>query len=300
MGMKVNRNIATLSLVAAVFTVLLLAAATAGCTGTDRQDDGEVVVAVTIPPEQEFVERVGGDHVRVILLVPPGADPHTYEPPPGVLADVAEADMYAVVGSGIEFELAWQEKIAALNPEMLVVDCSRGVDLIRAGDGEHGGADPHIWTSPRNAKVMVEEIREGLIAVDPENAEDYRRNADAYLGELDALDAEITGALAASGVKTVMVYHSSWAYLARDYGFAEVPIESEGKEPSPQRLEHLIKQAEEEKIKVIFASPEHSTRSAEVIADAIGGTVVTVSPLAKDYLANMQRVASAFAESGRP
>ena len=298
--MKVNRNIATLSLVAAVFTVLLLAAATAGCTGTDRQDDGEVVVAVTIPPEQEFVERVGGDHVRVILLVPPGADPHTYEPPPGVLADVAEADMYAVVGSGIEFELAWQEKIAALNPEMLVVDCSRGVDLIRAGDGEHGGADPHIWTSPRNAKVMVEEIREGLIAVDPENAEDYRRNADAYLGELDALDAEITGALAASGVKTVMVYHSSWAYLARDYGFAEVPIESEGKEPSPQRLEHLIKQAEEEKIKVIFASPEHSTRSAEVIADAIGGTVVTVSPLAKDYLANMQRVASAFAESGRP
>ncbi len=119
-------------------------------------------------------------------------------------------------------------------------------------------------------------------------------------GELDALDTEIAGALAASGVKTVMVYHSSWAYLARDYGFTEVPIESEGKEPSPQRIEHLIKQAEEEKIRVIFASPEHSTRSAEVIADAIGGTVVTVSPLAKDYLANMRHVASAFAESNRP
>ncbi|KAF5087528.1 MAG: zinc ABC transporter substrate-binding protein [Methanoculleus horonobensis] len=295
-----NNNTVRLSLVAAGFIVFLLAAAAAGCTGTDRQDGGEVVVAVTIPPEEEFVERVGGDHVRVILLVPPGADPHTYEPPPGVLADVAEADMYAVVGSGIEFELAWREKIAALNPGMLVVDCSRGVDLITTGDAEHGGTDPHIWTSPKNAKVMVEEIREGLIAVDPENAGDYRRNADAYLGELDALDAEIADALAASGVKTIMVYHSSWAYLARDYGFAEVPIESEGKEPSPQRLEHLIKQAEEEKIKVIFASPEHSTRSAEVIADAIGGTVVTVSPLAKDYLANMQRVASAFAESGRP
>ena len=295
-----NNNTVRLSLVAAGFIVFLLAAAAAGCTGTDRQDGGEVVVAVTIPPEEEFVERVGGDHVRVILLVPPGADPHTYEPPPGTLADVAGADMYAVVGSGIEFELAWREKIAALNPGMLVVDCSRGVDLITTGDAEHGGTDPHIWTSPKNAKVMVEEIREGLIAVDPENAEDYRRNADVYLGELDALDAEIADALAAAGVKTIMVYHSSWAYLARDYGFTEVPIESEGKEPSPQRLEHLIKQAEEEKIKVIFASPEHSTRSAEVIADAIGGTVVTVSPLAKDYLANMQRVASAFAESGRP
>lgn len=300
MGTKGNSNTTSLSLVAAVLAVFLLAAATAGCTGTDRQNDGKIVVAATIPPEQEFVEQVGGDHVRVILLVPPGADPHTYEPPPGVLADVAEADMYAVVGSGIEFELAWREKIAALNPGMLIVDCSRGVDPIAAGEGDHAGTDPHIWTSPKNAKVMVEEIREGLITVDPENAEDYRRNADAYLGELDALDAEIAGALAESGVKAVMVYHSSWAYLARDYGFVEVPIESEGKEPSPQRIEHLIKQAEEEKIRVIFASPEHSTRSAEVIADAVGGTVVTVSPLAKDYLANMRHVARAFAESGRP
>ena len=286
-------NITSRSLVAAVFAVLLLTAATAGCIGTDRhQQDGEIVVAVTIPPEQEFVERVGGDHARVVLLVPPGADPHTYEPPPGVLADVAEADMYAAVGSGIEFELAWKDKIAALNPGMLVVDCSRGVDLI--------STDPHIWVSPRNAKVMVENICRGLIEVDPENATDYRRNADAYREELDALDAEIADALARSGVTKIMVYHASWAYFARDYGLVEVPIESEGKEPSPQRIEHLVRQAEEEGIRVIFASPEHSTRSAEVIAKEVNGTVVQVSPLAGDYLANMRRVALAFAESGGP
>ncbi len=300
MGSQDKDNVAPFSLVSAVFIVLLLAAATAGCTGAERQEDGKIVVAVTIPPEQEFAERVGGDHVRVILLVPPGADPHTYEPPPAVLADVAEADMYAVVGSGIEFELAWQEKIAALNPEMLVVDCSRGVDLISTGEGGHAGPDPHIWVSPRNAKIMVENIRRGLAEVDPANAEDYRRNADLYQGELDALDAEIAGALAESGVTKVMVYHSSWAYLARDYGLVEVPIEDEGKEPSPQRIEHLITQAKEERIRVIFASPEHSTRSAEVIADEIGGTMVPVSPLAKDYLENMRHVASAFAGSSGP
>ncbi|WP_292729654.1 metal ABC transporter solute-binding protein, Zn/Mn family [Methanoculleus sp.] len=297
MGSQDKGNITSLSLIAAAFVILLLAAATAGCTGTDRQQDDRVVVAVTIPPEQEFVERIGGDHVRVILLVPPGADPHTYEPPPGVLADVAEADMYAVVGSGIEFELAWQEKIAALNPDMLVVDCSQGVDLISTGEGGHPGSDPHIWVSPRNAKVMVENIREGLVEVDPANANDYNRNAAAYQEELDTLDVEIAGALAESGTTKVMVYHSSWAYLARDYGLVEVPIEDEGKEPSPQRLEHLITQAKEEQIRVIFASPEHSTRSAEVIADEIDGTVVLVSPLAKDYLENMRDVASAFAGS---
>lgn len=284
--MKPQATIALYLLVA----VLLLAA---GCTGVDhREQDAAIVVAVTIAPEQEFVERVGGDHVRVVLLVPPGADPHTYEPPPGILADVAGADMYAAVGSGVEFELSWKDKIAALNPGMLVVDCSRGVDLI--------STDPHIWVSPRNAKVMVENICRGLIEVDPENATDYRRNADAYLDDLDALDAEIADALARSGVTKIMVYHASWAYFARDYGLVEVPIESEGKEPSPQRIEHLVRQAEEEGIRVIFASPEHSTRSAEVIAKEVNGTVVQVSPLAGDYLANMRRVALAFAESGGP
>lgn len=300
MGSQGKGIVNPLSLVAAAFVVLMLAATTAGCTGTDRQDDGKIVVAVTIPPEQEFVERVGGDHVRVILLVPPGADPHTYEPPPGVIADLADADIYAVVGSGIEFELAWKDKIAAMNPGMLIVDCSRGIDLISTGEEDHSGTDPHIWLSPGNAKVMVENICQGLIEVDPANADEYRRNADTYQGGLDALDREIAGALAESGVEKIMVYHPSWAYFARDYGLEEIPIENEGKEPSPRGIEHLIKQAKEEHITVIFASPEYSTRSAEVIADEIGGTVVLVSPLAKDYLANMRHVAAAFAGSGSP
>ncbi|MGB4278883.1 MAG: zinc ABC transporter substrate-binding protein [Methanoculleus sp.] len=284
-------GIKPLSLVAVACLLLGLMTAMAGCTDADgeMEDNDRIAVVVTIPPQQEFVERVGGDHVRVILLVPPGADPHTYEPAPAVLAAVAEADLYAMVGSGIEFEIAWGEKIAALNPDMTVVNCSQGVEVI--------AADPHIWTSPRNAKVMVENIRDGLIEADPENAEDYRRNAAAYLDDLDALDAEISALIAGSGVRVVLVDHPSWAYLARDYGFEEVAIESEGKEPSPKRIEHLIRLAEEEGIRVVFASPEHSTRSAGVIAEAIGGSVVTVSPLKKDYLDNMRQVAAAFAGS---
>jgi len=284
-----------LYLVLVACLLLGLMSTMAGCTDTNGEveDDDRIVVVVSIPPQQEFVERVGGDHVRVILLVPPGADPHTYEPAPRVLTGVAEADMYAMVGSGIEFEIAWGEKIAAMNPDMLVVNCSRGVEPIAADRM----TDPHIWTSPRNAKVMVENIRDGLIEVDPENAEDYHRNAAAYLDDLDALDAEISAAIAGSGVRVVLVDHPSWAYLARDYGFEEVAIESEGKEPSPKRIEYLIQLAEEEGIRVVFASPEHSTRSAQVIAEAIGGSVVTVSPLKKDYLDNMQQVAAAFAGS---
>lgn len=294
------RSIAASSyLVVAIFTIVLIVVSAAGCTETASQrDDGHIVVTVTIPPEMEFVERVGGDHVQVILLVPPGADPHTYELPPGILADVAEADAYAMVGSGMEFELAWKDRITALNPDMLVINCSNGIELISDDEGRHTRTDPHVWLSPRNAKTMVENICQGLIDIDPTNAADYRRNTDLYQEDLDVLDREIEEAISKSGVNKIMVYHSSWAYFARDYDIEEISIESEGKEPSPRRIENLVDQAKEEQISMIFASPEHSTRSAEVIADEIGGTVVLVSPLEQDYLTNMREVASAFAGSG--
>jgi zinc transport system substrate-binding protein len=276
---------------AVLIGVILLAAVMAGCTDGQQTETGSPIttVVVTIPPQAEFVERIGGDHVRVVLMVPPGNDPHTYEPTSGQLAEVAGADMYAAVGSGIEFERAWLEKIAGLNSDMLIVDCSRGIDLIEG--------DPHIWLSPKNAKIMVENICQGLIQVDPENTDEYRRNADAYLQELDALDAEIARSLEAMQTRKIMVYHASWGYLARDYGLVEISIESEGKEPTPQGIERLIEEARSENISVIFAEPEFSTRSAEVIAHEINGTVVLVSPLKKEYLENMRQVAAAFAGS---
>jgi zinc transport system substrate-binding protein len=278
--------------------VLLVAAVLPGCTNTQPSppSSAETTVVVTIPPQQEFVERVGGDRVQVVLLVPPGADPHTYEPTPGQLAEVADADMYAAVGSGVEFELAWLDRIASLNPGMAIIDCSEGVDLIASPDGR--GTDPHIWLSPRNAGIMVENIYQGLAGVDPGNASYYRRNADTYLLDLDALDKEIAAALKGKENRTIMVYHPSWGYLARDYNLTVIPIESEGKEPAPRDIADLIRQAEEENISVIFASPEFSTRSAQAVAREINATVVLASPLEKNYLENMRRVAGAFARSG--
>lgn len=272
----------------AVLAALLLLASAAGCTGVEQPDTpgDTIAVAVTIPPQAEFVERVGGDRVRVVVMVPPGASPHTYEPTPGDLATVSSAAMYAKVGSGVEFERAWMDKITGLNPAMLVVDCSEGVDLIEA--------DPHIWTSPRNAGIMVENIYTGLVTVDPEQQEYYRQNRDAYLQELESLDREIRQAVEESGTEKIMVYHPAWTYFAAEYGLVQVPIEEEGKEPAPQTLSRLIEEAKAENITVIFAEPEFSTRSAEVIAAEVGGRVVLVSPLARNYTANMRTVAEAF------
>ena len=285
------------------------------CTKKADKDVNEekIRVVVSIPPQAEFVERVGEDRVIVTVMVPPGASPHTYEPTPGQLEEISKAKIYAKVGSGIEFELAWMDKIIKMNGEMLVVDCSRGVKLFSVSYkyGEASvyyeydesdeaksylkGIDPHIWLSPANAKIMVENIYEGLVQIDPQRKEYYKKNLDSYLLELDKLDDEIVQTFSGKENKKIIVFHPTWAYFAKDYGIEQIPIEKEGKEPTAKGIENLISQAKEYNIKVIFASPEFSIKSAETVAREIGGEVFLVSSLKKDYLENMRKAAEAFA-----
>jgi len=196
---------------------------------------------------------------------------------------------------------------------MLVVDCSRGVKLFTVSYkyGEAAvyyeydesdkaksylkGIDPHIWLSPANAKIMVENIYEGLVQIDPENQKYYKKNLDSYLLELDKLDDEIVQTFSGKENKKIIVFHPTWAYFAKDYGIEQIPIEEEGKEPTAKGIEDLISQAKEYNIKVIFASPEFSTKSAWTVAREIGGEVFLVSSLKKDYLENMRKAAEAFA-----
>lgn len=266
----------------------------------EGEKDGRVGVAVTILPQAEFVEKVGGEKVRVTVMVPPGASPHTYEPKPAQMAALAEAEMYAKVGSGVEFELVWMDKLVATNKELVVVDCSKGVTLREMvaeeepeeEDEHHGRMDPHIWMSPVNARIMVSNICDGLVAVDPANRGYYEQNRDAYRQQLEEIDREMREGLAAVKNRRFMVYHPAFGYFAAEYGLTMIPIEEEGKEPTAAGLKRLIEQAKAQGIRVIFAEPQFNPKSAEVIAEAIGGRVVLIDSLAKDYIGNLRRLLS--------
>ncbi|MBN2463927.1 MAG: zinc ABC transporter substrate-binding protein [Dehalococcoidia bacterium] len=267
------------------------------CQGTSQGVE-KIGVVVTIVPQIGFVQNVGGDKVDITVMVPPGADPHTYEPTPSQMVKISEAKMYAKVGSGVEFELTWMGKIIEQNKAMLVVDCSNGIQMremegynFDEDSGEyHRGEDPHIWLSPKNAKLMVENICTGLIQVDPQSEAYYNQNRDEYLAKLDALDKYIQEELSGIGNRRFIVFHPSWGYFAKDYNLEQIPIEIGGKEPSAKDIANLIQKAEEQNIKVIFASPEFNPRSAEVIAKEIGGRVIFIDPLAEDYIGNMRTV----------
>jgi len=267
------------------------------------ENNGKIIIVASVLPQKEFIDKVGGDKVQTVIMVPPGADPHIYEPKASQLQQVARAQMFAQVGSGIEFEMIYMDKIKSLNPNMVVINTSKGINFIPSTikEEEHvdegmnqSESDPHVWVSPKNAEIMVENIYTGLVKIDPENKEYYLINKENYLKELRQLDKNISSKISDKKGEKILVYHPAWGYFCREYGLTQIAIENEGKDPTPQGMANLIKQAKREKIKFIFVSPQYSTRSAEVIADEIGAKVVFIDELSPNYVNNMKKVADAL------
>ncbi|MGC9361253.1 MAG: metal ABC transporter solute-binding protein, Zn/Mn family, partial [Anaerolineae bacterium] len=244
----------------------------------------------------------------VTVMVLPGQNPATYEPTAEQMAALSRADAYFSIG--VPFENAWLDRIASANPDMLVVDTSEGIarramevhshspdkEEEGARAGEAAQPDPHIWLSPRLVRIQAENIAAALIELDPAHADAYRANLAAFQAELDELDAEIREKLSGLANRNFMVFHPSWGYFAEDYGLEMYPIEVGGQEPSSAELTQLVRTAKQEGIRVVFAQPEFSTRSAEVIAEEIDGRVILVSPLARDWAENLRQVSQTFAE----
>ena len=240
-----------------------------------------VKVVASIPPLADFARQVGGDKVDVALLLPPGASPHTFEPSPRVMQEIASARIFIKIGAGLEF---WADKlIAAANRNILLVDCSEGVDLIRDAAHDHGGlhgADPHYWLDPVICLKVVTRIENALIAADPGNAALYRKNAAAYRERLVALDREIAASIKTFRTMEYITFHSAWNYFSRRYGLkvAGVIEESPGKEPSPRHIGAILRALKKMKTKVVFAEPQFSPKIAEAIAREGGGRVLFLDP----------------------
>lgn len=272
----------------------------AGCLGQQGAPPvGRIIVAVTVPPQKEMVEAIGGDRVEVIVTVPPGADPHSFEPTAGEVAKLSQASLYCKLGNGLfPIEDTLAARLSGINPRMTAIDTSPGVTLLRDAEDEGGGGyDPHTWLSPENARVMARHVAGALAASDPANAQLYSGNADAYDRELVALDRECGALLANATGKSFIAVHPAWTYFADRYGLVQVAVEESGKEPTIRDIEGIIRIAEENGIRIVVVEPQYSPRGAELIASEIHGTVIIVDPLPSDYSAGMRRIAKSFAEA---
>ncbi len=265
-------------------------------------------VVVSILPEQTFVKAIGGDKVNVALMVLPGNSPHTYEPKPSQMKEIAKASLYFAIG--VEFEKVWLPKFRTLNSTMQVVDLSSGIEKREIVAHHHyelnehhndvheadESKDPHIWTDPKNVRKIAQNIFEALSKSDPKSSDDYKKNLESFLSKVDATDKEIRTLLSDTSKGTkFMVFHPSWGYFAHAYGLEQLAVEISGKSPKPKEMIVLIKEARAEKVKAIFTQPEFSDAMAKVMAKELHIEVIKVSPLAADWSANLLKIAHAIA-----
>lgn len=250
-----------------------------------------VKALVTIPPQKEWVESIGGRLVEVEVLVPAGFDPHSYEPRPSQLKAVEKAQVYFVLGAGIEFERLWLKRIKDLNPKLLVVDLSQGISLIPA--------DPHYWCSLINAYKALKAIEITLCQLSPGDCERLKKASMVYSRKLSELHEKLTMETAPYRGRAFLSYHPAWGYWARDYGLRQMVIEEEGKEPSLKVFLERIEGAKKEGIKVLFVTPQVDRKKAEAVARELGAEIKVLDPLRGDYLRNMQDVSGEILRSFR-
>ncbi len=242
---------------------------TPSSTETER-----VKVIASFFPVYDFARHVGGEKAEVSVMVPAGIEPHDWDPTPRDIANAENADLIVYNGAGFE---NWVADLSVRTK----VDTSKGIQVM-AGESEEEELDPHIWLDPMNAKKQVEAIRDGLVEVDPKNADHYMRNAEQYEKELDSLDSLIKSELSGCEKKDFIAFHNAFSYFAKRYGLVQHSIEGitpEG-EVLPQRIQEIKELAIELGIQVIYSEELVDPRLANVIADEIpNGRVLVLSPI---------------------
>ena len=248
-------------------------------------ENQKIVALASFYPLYEFTKEVGKDKVDVSLLVPPGIEPHDWEPSIQDLQRIQQADIIIINGIGFE---NWFEDIERLNSELTIIDSSNGINIIKeVNSDQHKDshldaslADPHIWLNPSLAKIQVKNIAESLIELDPDNSLYYHDNSENYIKKLDVLDSKIRNELSNCS-KDFVAFHNAFIYFAKEYGLNQYTIVSNEPhgEPTSKTLEKIINLAKEMKIQVIFTEEGVDKRTSEVIAKELGGKALTLSPL---------------------
>ncbi len=300
---------------------LLLVGVSSAAGGSAR-----IPVAASILPLGDFCQKIGGERVRVQVLIPPGASPHVFEPTPSAVAQALAARLFVYVGGGLD---PWAERLlksqAAKN--LRGVEAVWGLELIQGveeqnhqhrdpgGVGKsyleheehHMGGNPHVWLDPVLVQDICRRVGQALMELDPLHRQVYEANLAAYVKELEKLHQEISAQVQTFRRREYVCFHPAFAYFARRYHLREAGVIelSPGREPTPRQIQRIVQAIRFSGVKAVFAEPQLNPRVAEVIAKEAGAKVVLLDPLGGvppyggDYLALMRHNLSNMLEAMR-
>lgn len=278
-----------------------------GCNGNksekyQEESEGKIKIVATLFPQYDFARQIAGDKAEISLLMAPGVESHSYEPSPADIIKINDADLFIYTGKYME---PWAQSIidGVENKKVKILDVSQNVTLDKEDehdeheghdehdslDGEDGKEqvenehnahefDPHIWTSPVNAKIMVDNILNDLCAIDPENEAYYKKNAEAYVEELKELNNEFKE-IFSTAKRSEIIFAGKFAlhYFAEEYGMEyEAAFDScaSETEPSVKTVTNLIDEMKEKNIPVVFYPELTDPKVAKAISDETGAEML--------------------------
>jgi zinc/manganese transport system substrate-binding protein len=253
--------------------------------GTPPQATGgkALQVVTTFLPITLFTRAVAGSCAEVTALVPPGSGPHDFQASPASLLSLRRARVLVKNGLGVESFLESLVR-SAENPQLRVIDSSRGVATL-AGDDHadghaHGSVNPHIWLDPLRAEQQVNTIRDGLVLADPGCAATYRRNAADTTASLRALHAEIDGQLRPYRGRSFVAFHDVAPYFAQRYGLrATFLVDVPEQNPSPQDLQRVSQEVQRSQLRALLSEPQQGKRSFNALAEDLGVRISVFDPM---------------------
>ena len=262
------------------------------------------VVIASIAPVEYLAKAVGGDKIEVQSLAK--GDVHSYEPKPNDMKAVAKARIF--IAAGLEFEEACIPRFKASAKNLVVVKSDAKIAKLkeeREEQAEHdekheAHADPHVWLNPMLAITMARNISDALIDMDKANKDFYLENFQKLMNDLLAFDESAKESLAGLKNRKFVVYHPAWGYFAAHYDLEQISIERSGKEPKIDEMASTLKMIKDENIKVIFADPNRSQKSAQILASQTGAKVELLDPLGYNLLENLKIAVGAIKDANSP
>ncbi|MFP4082707.1 MAG: metal ABC transporter solute-binding protein, Zn/Mn family [Candidatus Aminicenantes bacterium] len=267
-----------------IFLFLLLFLSLSGLRIFPGQDS-KIKIVTTVFPLLEFSKAVGGERAEASLLLPPGAEIHTWRPRPSDMVRVSAADVFIYIGAELE---PWVPDLlkSINNPELEIWEASAAFDLLKTSSGPHPGHnhkmyDPHIWLDFAIDQMIVDKIASLLSEIEPSHASLFRKNADTYKAKLQALDQKYKQGLKECVHRTfVLGGHSAFGYLAHRYNLHQISLYglSPNSEPTSKQLIQVVKMAKQHDIKVIYFEIYISDKLARVIAEEVGARTLALNP----------------------
>ena len=263
-------------------------------TACSRQAQDGLLITVSIPPQEWFVSQIAGDKAHAMVLAGPGQNPHSYEPGPRQIQSLSASGAWIL--SGVEFEISLRPKIAALFPNLLIVDGTEGVSfrMLEEHDDDDGHdhsdfeIDRHTWLGREPAKILAAHVRDALSLLDGANEAYYRGQYERLIALIDFEFDELKVTLKPLSGRSVFVYHPSFGYFLDEFGIFQEAVETGGKEPSPRDLYKLIGRLKEEQAAAVFVQAQFPVNAAITLASAVGAELIALDPLAQDWLGNIR------------